>query len=462
MNNNFKLKMKNINFKVLLLCLGIPSFSIVTYSAEVGGFPMPTLQDEKDTYTHFGKTWAKSAEPNYSSAGDFKSVNPDVHGDTEGDDLWTSLMMFRRTGQKGYWERAQVWADYFKTKYRKSSSFQEDYNGYGADHIWGWGLVALYEHNGDQAALAEAEKLAEVVEKLWTEPSDYGCVPKSGCLNYGTRLLGRHLHLVTRVAEATGKQRWVTLRDKILKVLMNSQYWDERGMYFGDSWAVDQLLGEGAFIKGDRATSPFMTGVLIEGMSQAWRVTKRKDIADRIVAMARFVDKYGMDEKYKYTASSFGIVNGKIYHKYSAVAGTVTFWDPVYTTSLVNTLMMGYKLTGDKHFYERAFYFFERGNKGIYGEPLKQSAGVNEINHFVDTRFFYGYYDYNKGELQYTYHVFENPGKAASTSISIPTNFKNKPGMLLNGSLGLPYSLSGKWQGEQTDSKVIPSFLPGL
>jgi hypothetical protein len=132
-----------------------------------------------------------------------------------------------------------------------------------------------------------------------------------------------------------------------------------------------------------------------------------------MISMARFVDQYGLDPTVQYTASWFGVKNGQPWHIYS-VSQPVTFWDPVYTTDLVNILVRGYKYTGDTKLYNRAKYFFNRGTKGIYGSTTQRQAGDNVVGHFIDTTFDSStnnfYLAYNKGELQYTYLVFENGG----------------------------------------------------
>ena len=105
--------------------------------------------------------------------------------------------------------------------------------------------------------------------------------------------------------------------------------------------------------------------------------------------------------------------SGAVSHDF-ANATPVTFWDPVYTTSFVNTLVWGYKLTGDQQLLDSAKTFFNRGTKGIYGSPTQREAGDNEVGHFTDTKFDTSwenlFLNYNKGELQYTYVIFENDG----------------------------------------------------
>jgi len=423
-------------FIFVTICAAQLNKTVLAQSTSVGGYPMPTLEDEINTYKAWGWTWDPSIEPNFPGDPSYTVVDPDIHGDTEGDDLWSYLMMYQRTGQQGYFDRAAAWARYFKEDYGNCvggqySDFCYDLNSYGADHLYGWGLVDWYLFTGDTAALAEAEQLAETVEQLHSPGTVFGCYLRDGCMQYGVRAIGRHLNLVTRVAEVTGKQRWLDLRDQLIDMIMNSQHFNAQyGSYFRGEWSTDQTLGAGAYAAGDRIQSAFELGVLDEALAQAYRVTGRTDIRDRLITMARYVDKYGLDPTYQYTAKTFGIVNGQLYHSY-AQNTPVTFWDPVYTTDLVNTLVRGYKLTGDLHLYDRAKYFFNRGTKGLYGEPIKRGAPDDQVDHFIDTEFSSSsgnfYLDHNKGELQYTYLLFEGAGdppvSVESSASSLPDAF---------------------------------------
>jgi hypothetical protein len=101
-----------------------------------------------------------------------------------------------------------------------------------------------------------------------------------------------------------------------------------------------------------------------------------------------------------------------------------TFWDGSYTVSIVNLLVMGYKFTGDSTFLVgsplpgggpySAQYCFNRGTKNQYGSLTQRECADNVAGHFVDTRFDTStgsvYLYNNKGELQYTYLIFENGG----------------------------------------------------
>jgi hypothetical protein len=150
--------------------------------------------------------------------------------------------------------------------------------------------------------------------------------------------------------------------------------------------------------------------MLMEAFDHAYRTTGKQELRDRMIAVARFVSAHGLDETYQYTGKTFGIVNGQTWHNYSANGPTDT-WDPSYTTSMVNILMRGYRYTCETGFKEQAKYYFERGNKGIYGQSTQRSAPDGQVHHFVDTVFASAtenfYLKYNKGELQYTYLLFE-------------------------------------------------------
>jgi hypothetical protein len=385
-------------------------------SVSPSGFAMPTLDDERATYERWGLTWAPEAEPNVPAEPGFMVMDPDIHGDTEADDLWTYVTMHTRTGQAGYLDRATAWRRYFVEDYvacvgGEYASFCYDRDAFGADHLWGWGLLTWHETMRDPEALAAAEEIGGVVEELWAPDSPFGCLPSGGCVYYGLRQIGRHLLLVTRLAEITGDARWSDLRDTMIDKLLTAPEWDaERGMWFQGDYGTDEALGTGAWAAGARVQSPFMVGVVGEGIDHAYRTTGNEELRARMIAMADFVDQHGLDPEYDYTGSMFGIVDGQTWHNYSAQE-PVEFWDPVYTTALVNTLVRGWRYTCDPHYYERARHFFERGNRGLYGEPVETAAPEGQIHHFVDSVFDTSqglfYLSYNKGELQYTYLLFD-------------------------------------------------------
>jgi hypothetical protein len=318
--------------KVIFFLFIFLLFAKTSLSGTIKGFPMPTAQDEKDTYTAWGWTWSPNAEP--ASVREpipgYSIGNPDIHGNSEGDDLWTYLMMYLRTNNQVYLDRAKAWAQYFKAGYRTGSNgLKKDY-GYDWCHVYGWGLIAWSEYMDDAEALAAAESIpafaysGQTVEAEMTRGTP-------GQERYGSSMRGaaRHLLLAVRLAEATQKQRWIAWRDKLLDCWLQAPDWDPRGMYFNPA-KTREALGSSAWDNGARCQSTFQIGVLTEAFAQAWRTTGRPEIKEKMIAMAKFVDQYGIDPVYQYTGSIFGIVDGKSYHNYFAT-GSPSFADPVYT-----------------------------------------------------------------------------------------------------------------------------------
>src|SRR5262249_18136716 len=291
--------------KMMLLAFGGLSGSAhlkptVAQAASVpgGGLPIPSLDDERNTYRSWGWTWPVSAEPNYQSDPTYSVSDPDIHGDTEGDDLWSYLMMYRRTGQQGYLDRASAWARYFKSDYGQCvGSSTQPYcydSGFLYDHAYGWGLVAWYENTGDAAALTAAAGIASDIQSFYAART-----PGSQAMAYwNLRAGGRHLHFITRLAEATGAAQWITLRDKLINLWMQSPDWDDTyKMYWHGVDQTASQFGSGAYEKGRRYVNvPFQIGVLAEGMWHAWRTTGRADVRQRIIDMAGFVDAFCIDK----------------------------------------------------------------------------------------------------------------------------------------------------------------------
>lgn len=412
-----------------LICTGAGgstsrSVTVTILSDGVGGLIIPSLEDERNTYRGWGWSWTTDKEP--SAVNDpitnYIVENPDIHGDTEGDDLWTYLTMYRRSGNPVYLNRAQAWASYFTTKYRTSPEFSAD-DGFLLDHLYGWGLFTWYEHSCqtdtcDIPALVEAENLVAVSETHWSTRSNknYPIAGQFRMAFYSVREGARHLLLATRAAEVTKNPRWIALRDRLIDLWLQSPDWDARGMYFFGDDETNNYLGAGSYAAGARIVSPFQIGILTDAFDQAYQTTGRTELRDRLIAMAKFIDQYGLDPGCQYTGYRFGIRDGKPWHSYTdgnTSACTAGHWDSSYTTSLVNSLVRGYKYTGDTRYYERAKYFFNRGTKGVYGNPSIRTALDTEVHHFVDTRFDSSsgnfFMNYNKGELQYTYLLFEYP-----------------------------------------------------
>lgn len=414
----------------------------------VGGFRVPDLQDERNAYTRWGWSFTAGDEPNPSNYPSANVYDPDVHNGMEGDDLWSYVVAYVRTGKAGYLDRARKWARYFKQDYRNcvpgsGENFCFDRDNYQMDHLWGWGLIAWYELTGDTAALDEAKAIGDVIYNYWSNrdggdwPTPGGSMPDT---DYSMRGPARQLHLAARLAEVTGEARFIELRDRLTDLwIQNSFYNSTYGMYFVARYAMTACKGganEAAYDQGLRCQSSFQIGVLSEALYQVWRTTGRTDVRDRLVAMARYVDQRALDPTHDLAGSWFGVnINtGATWINYAQGAGSPelpsgcpvqagdVWWDAVYTISLVDTVAFGGKLANDQALVNSARHFLDRGTKGVYGSAKCRTAGDNEVDHFVDAEMSSDGYELarNNGELQYTWLLFD-PSLAGTPPPSPPT-----------------------------------------
>jgi hypothetical protein len=432
------------------------TFSIGIRAPVVGTFSMPTVQDERDTYTRWGWTWTEStANPVYNSAGTYSITNPDIHGDTECDDVWAYVQAYNRraSGRDGYLQRAQAWRNYYVNNFEGSSEYGNDANNFGYDHFYGWGLQQYADQFNDAGAAAEALRIAMTLRTFWSTGgrSGGGNWPVAGqfdMAHYGHRGVARNLHTAVAVADSTQNPLIVELRDRLLDLWLQSPDWDDtHGMYWvaSDQMGFYDLTppnGPLSFAAGDRAVSSFHIGQVAEAFFAAWlsptvSASRKAALRAKIVAMATWMRANGLDPTYRYSSNTLGIRgSGGAWWNYS-LEQPVNSWDGTYTISLVNLLVLGYKFTGDSTFLTgsppagstngpySAQYCFNRGTKSVYGSTTLRETGPNGQHgagggnenvawHFMDTQFDTSsgnvYLSFNKGELQYTYLIFENGG----------------------------------------------------
>jgi hypothetical protein len=405
---------------------------------------MPTVQDERNTYTRWGWTWVEAtANPAYDSAPGYLITSPDIHGDTEGDDVWAYLQAYNRrtTGRNGYKQRADAWRNYYVGLFEGSPEQAND-KSFLFDHFYGWGLQQYATQFADAGAATEALRICTTLHDWWAAGGRDGpgrTWPVAGSFDmahYGHRGPARNLHMAAVMADATGDAKAITLRDRLIDLWLQSPDWQDlpngMGMYWvsADQLVFYNLVPPLSFAAGDRAVSSFHIGQLAEAFYAAWlspNVTAQRKTAlrSKIVAMATWMRANGLDPTYRYCSNELGIRgSGGAWWNYS-LTQPVTSWDGVYTISIVNLLVMAYKFTGDRNFLDAtpannlypAKYCFERGTKNIFGSTTLREAPDGVVAHFVDTRFDTStgsaYLYNNKGELQYTYLIFENGGLPA-------------------------------------------------
>ncbi len=389
-----------------------------------------TLAQEKAYYTSRGWAWTADQEPNGPpNPGSSYYVHcVDVHGDTEADDLWQNLLMWKRTGSQQYYDLAAQWARYYINEYRLSApdctpydNLPYDLNAFGADHMWGWGLVDWWEITGDQAALNEAVELAKVSESLYlTETS----LPVS---TTGIRGIARHLLLVMRVAEATGDPRWISLRDHIADLLIHSPMWNTSyGTYL---WPRP----EGS-VTYQLTISPVHAGFANWALYRYYEVTGNTEARDRVMAMARFAQQYALHPTYQYSGSYIVFDSESPWYSHFDDGS----WDnpeaqvpvPTLTIAWIDTMIRGYRLTGDQTLLDRVYYHWERGSKARYGDR-EYRAPDDQVGRFINKNFlsdtpFYA----ENGDLSYAALLFADaPGgppppdtEPPTVSMTSPTN----------------------------------------
>jgi hypothetical protein len=407
------------------------TFSIGIRAPTVGS-SVPSVQDERDTYTLWGWTWNEAtANPTYDSAPGYVLTTIDIHGDTESDDVWNYVQAYNRrtSGRDGYLQRAVAWRNYYVNNFEGSPDQAND-ESFLFDHFYGWGLQDYATQFGDPGAQAEALKISTTLHDWYaaggrTESGNWSTPGVFDIAHYGLRGPARHLHAAVVIADATSDPKAIELRDRLIDLWVQSPDWDNaNGMY----WVAD-VIPPLNYAAGDRMVSSFHIGQLAEAFFAAWlspNVTQARKTAlrSKIVAMATWTRANGLDPTYRYSADFIGIRAGGAGGAWWSASLTppVTFWDGSYTISLVNLLVMGYKFTGDSTFLNGpasdglypAQYVFNRGTKNIFGSTTLRECADNVAGHFVDTRFDTStgnvYLYNNKGELQYTYLIFENGG----------------------------------------------------
>ena len=344
----------------------------------------------------------------------------DVHDSAEGDDLWTHYQQYLRTGNTLHRDWARGWRDYYASGAYRSDLQSSCGTGFLYDHTFGQGLVLWAYYENDAAALAEAEAIAGVIESYHS-----GLVPGSDPMAFwGSRSSARHLIVASYVAQMTGAQRWITLRDQLIDGWVQSPDWETGivgGNYFiGRDAMTSASSSASAYDAGRRANSAFQIGLHVEALWRAYMATGRDDVRSRLVDIAKWVEYYAHDPAYVNPMVGAWLGqngDGSRWHRDGDSGNAnINGADPSYDTSLVNSLVIGYKLTGEGSMLAMARTLFRKGTQwpaGVYGRS--KLVADDEVHHFVDTLnnpdvFLF---DYNKGELQYVYLLFENNGNPA-------------------------------------------------
>lgn len=384
---------------------------------------MPDWNDENDAYAARNLTKGNAQldiedggyrEEDLQTFAGLDSIS-DTHDGTEGDDLWTAYQMYRRLdgirqpAADRWYERAQNLANFFKNDYVGGTAWDGDEN-FAHDHLYGWGLCEWVVGENDTSAITTIDQIVSEMDTFFgpNSPDNWETQPGDSLFHVGTggRRWARQLRFAVCAAEVSPTSDNLAWRDKVIELMLQTDEWDDNyGAYWLGSGPTNNgsRLGSGAYQNDDRITITFHMGIWMDALWHAWLATGRQDVAERLIAMAEFYLDFPLNAdghlelNLGYNMQSGDpVVNGG--------SGTPT---GVYSISPINGLVAAYKLTGEQSFLDRAWTLWENWQASLAGSP-------GTIHHYVDSEVAsataFQYLANNKGELQYTYQLFEDGG----------------------------------------------------
>jgi hypothetical protein len=455
-----------------------------------GGLPswliFPTQLDEQLMYDNvLGWAWIPADKATNFATVPPASFSPNVHNDTEADDLWNHYVQYKRTLSSNptaaaiHLAWAQKWRDYYV-----SSAYETNMNStcttYG-DHLYGSGLVVWGVERNDQAAKDKAEFLLGTIET-----AALGQTPGvTSVSTRETRKNARWLQLACYVTMMNPSTRWTTLRDHLINCWIQSPGWADTthptvptqigGNHFcgrpqTSSESFEGWL-QGEYDAGFRWNHSFEYGMHAESLWLAYKMTNRTDVKNMLIEMARYVLFYAWDplhvnplmgSRWGHRQMDAPVGMGSPGHLHAVAdeygndtsvgAGNPGYpgvpivpfpplntnpnamWCVNYESSVVGILTYGYKLTGEVAFLNRAKEHFRQATGYANATVIGQlKLAQNEVHHYLDTQRNSDliYFNWNKGELQYAYPLMENAGVPAVEGTWPPYQVPTLPGQVI-------------------------------
>jgi hypothetical protein len=437
--------------------------AIVLRAESPGTSPdLPTLLDEQNAYTAQGLTWTASDHDLYFSSdtqanrdrffGGWLPGVPGIHTGTEGDDLWMAINQYERyngidqTHADEWLVRAQAMRDYFVNSYLVEGLQNDDEgNGFG-DHLYGWGLADWITSQGADAAALQtmndlrAELEGPAYDAFYGDKTPGDDISTQG--NSGRRW-ARWLRFACALVEKDNQAANVTFRDKVADLVRLSPNWetDWPGRGSARAFMLNRSSYNGYdnldYAGGDRVTNLFHSGLMADGLWQAWRVynaegdtVRAADFRAKIIAFADFWLQYNTEAGFqdgqdlgqvrqlncgfntttgqRLAESGYGTGRNK---ENINVITPQTSTRGIYSICIVNNMVFAYKFTGTQAYLDEAWRAYN-----LWQKTCQDSAAgsITEINHFADTLISsadnYRLMAQNKGMLQYVYALFENGG----------------------------------------------------
>ncbi|MBI5404666.1 MAG: hypothetical protein HY976_00400, partial [Candidatus Kerfeldbacteria bacterium] len=406
--------------------------------SELGAFgseKFGTLSEEQETYQRWGWQWPTpgnllySAEPYIGRVKNSFRIdwNSFDAGDLEADDVWMNLMMYIRTRSRGYLDRADGWARYYKWEYTwRSDGFaynrpefwsgparptvfprtdlpagsltvnDTNYINYNikyfgkndGNHTWNGGLIDYYYLFGDLDALTAATDTAEQSKQHsdWRTPG-----ASNAWIGGNVRGEGRQMYNTLRVYEATLENAWLSATTHIRNMFMQTPYWDARGFYYGDTNGTT-LNNVNLRYPNAKYFSGFMLGVVSQTFYRYWLITGDDAVRARIISMADFALNSGHGPE-GYTGDNTlidwptpGNIIHMTYDEFRNDNPTYHYSYSSSSTAFIDTLVIAYRFTGNVNYLQKAKFFWSKSSKRRGTNPFDQlTADDFHVGRFLNS-----------------------------------------------------------------------------
>ncbi|MHC4916975.1 MAG: exo-rhamnogalacturonan lyase family protein, partial [Planctomycetota bacterium] len=410
-----------------------------TEALGIGSFG--TLADEIETYKKWGwKRWddpifkKRSKVPHEPDAYVAKEM---IHDESEGDSAEGCLLMYVRTGKRGYFDWGEAWARYYKAHYAyRTDGFEykegrptkglkvgwyapKEYSWKDSraeiSHFYGAGLFDYYCLTGDVDALEGGRDLAEHARALLARLK-----PGKPVAGNGPRNFARPWMVVLRLAQLTRDPQDLAGAERAAQLAFKSPDWDERGFFHGGGTAhrkmykhylaqnaVPPRLAAHMKEKGltitpitcvvkarDGSSWPVRMGggwqqnLLNMAFERHYRLSGNPASKARVIKMAEFSRDYQWNKKCEHVHYKVFLdfpEKGMAYDGHGEwdegcknCPGPGAKHSGGYTRDLPDVFARAYGLTGDKSWLEWAKKAWDRGSKRGF-KSTGQSAASDEV-----------------------------------------------------------------------------------
>lgn len=376
-----------------------------------------TLEDEIASYDRWGWEWPVPNKPlsnppyiprvKSTYRMDWNTVDSTLG--LEADELWMNILMYIRTRSRGYLDRTDIVARYWKYEYAwRSDGFlylQDDYwsgpdradpftpstipSGssttydqnyidhnirYGKDdgnHTWNGGLIDYYYLFGDKEALTAAIDFAERARQYneWITP---GTV--AGDIAGNPRGPARTMHELLRTWEATADPQWKTATDHVLARFLQALSYDPRGFHYALADNTPEY-GINTRYPGAKVLGTFQEATVTVPLYRYWVLTGNAAVRQRLLEMANFALTQGVDHG-GYTGDRLvidwptpGAINHMTFSELTSDTPTTTYSLASTSATFIDSLIIGYRLTGNQAYFNQAKYLWGKASRRLGGQP---------------------------------------------------------------------------------------------